>query len=87
MSDKLRLNYSFLTAVSGGNLPDNWLSLADEVIAEFKSYSDEEIAMTGYSHNAEGFIAALTEQRNLGNTEETTAEEFARLTDYIRSHY
>jgi hypothetical protein len=43
--------------------------------------------MTGYSHNAEGFIAALTDQRNLGNTAETTAEEFARLTDYIRKHY
>ena len=87
MAEKIKLNDRFLTTVSGGYLPDNWQSMADEAIAEFKAYSDEEIAMTGYSHNAEGFIAALTDQRNRGNTAETTAEEFARLTDYIRKHY
>ena len=87
MAEKIKLNDRFLTTVSGGYLPDNWQSMADEAIAEFKAYSDEEIAMTGYSHNADGFIAALTDQRNLGNTAETTAEEFARLTDYIRKRY
>ena len=87
MTEKFKLNDSFLTSISGGYLPDDWQSQADEAIAEFKAYSDEEIAMTGYSHNAEGFIAALTHQRNLGNTAETTPEEFERLKDYIRTHY
>ena len=87
MTEKFKLNDSFLTSISGGYLPDNWQSEADDAIAEFKAYSDEEISMTGYSHNAEGFIAALTDQRNLGNTAETTPEEFERLKNYIRSHY
>ena len=87
MTEKFKLNDSFLTSISGGYLPDNWQSEADDGIAEFKSYTDEEVAATGYQHNAEGLIAWLTAQRNFGNLEELTDEEFARLTDYIRSHY
>ena len=87
MIEKFKLNDSFLTSISGGYLPDNCQSMADEEIAEFKSYTYEQIATTGYQHNAEGLIAWLTAQRNLGNTAEMTAEEFARLTDYIRKHY
>lgn len=87
MTKKFKLNDSFLTSISGGYLPDNWQSEADDGIAEFKSYTDEQVATTGYQHNAEGLIAWLTAQRNFGNIEELTDEEFARLTDYIRKRY
>ena len=60
MIEKFKLNDSFLTSISGGYLPDNWQSMADEEIAEFKSYTDEQIATTGYQHNAEGLHDSRT---------------------------
>ena len=56
-------------------------------IAAYKSLSDEQMKLVGYSHDAEGLIACLASETIEDERFDTTPEEFERLASYIRSHY
>jgi len=87
MSEKFKLNDSFLTSISGGYLPENWQHEVDLTIEEFKSYTDEQIATTGYQHNAEELIAFFADQNKREGVTPATPEEFERVASYVRAHY
>ena len=87
MPEKIRLNDRFLTSISGGYLPENWEKEMDMQIAAYKSLSDEQMKLVGYSQDAEGLIACLAAVTIEDERFDTTSEEFQRLADYIRSHY
>ena len=56
-------------------------------IAAYKSLSDEQMKLVGYSHDAEDLIACLAAETVEDERFDTTPEEFERLANYIRSHY
>lgn len=56
-------------------------------IAAYKSISDEQRKLVGFSHDAEGLIACLAAETVEDKRYEASPEEFERLANYIRSHY
>ena len=56
-------------------------------IAAYKSLSDEQMKLVGFSHDAEDLIACIAAKTIEDERFDTTPEKFERLANYIRTHY